>query len=71
MKLKMMQAYLKITNKFRSAVASLKNEEDGMETVQAIILIVVGVVIVGALIALAKNKLLPAVESSIDDILSS
>lgn len=46
MKVYMMKAYLTVMNK----IASIKDNEDGMETVQAIILIVVGIVIVGALI---------------------
>ena len=52
-------------------IAAIKDNEDGMETVQAIILIVVGLIIVGALVALAKNKVLPAIESSVDSILKS
>ena len=67
MKAKMMKAYLTVMNK----IAAIKDNEDGMETVQAIILIVVGLIIVGALVALAKNKVLPAIESSVDSILKS
>ena len=67
MKMRMMKAYLTVMNK----IAAIKDNEDGMETVQAIILIVVGLIIVGALVALAKNKVLPAIESSVDSILKS
>lgn len=67
MKANMMKAYLTVMNK----IAAIKDNEDGMETVQAIILIVVGLIIVGALVALAKNKVLPAIESSVDSILKS
>ncbi len=67
MKANMMKAYLTVMNK----IAAIKDNEDGMETVQAIILIVVGLIIVGALVALAKNKVLPAIESSVDSILNS
>lgn len=48
MKACMMKAYLTVMNK----IASLKDNEDGMETVQAIILVVVGLVIVAALITI-------------------
>ena len=67
MKANMMKAYLTVMNK----IAAIKDNEDGMETVQAIILIVVGLIIVVALVALAKNKVLPAIESSVDSILKS
>lgn len=48
MKANMMKAYLTVMNK----IASFKNNEDGMETVQAIILIVVGLVVVAGLVAI-------------------
>lgn len=48
MKAKMMKAYLTVMNK----IAAIKDNEDGMETVQAIILVVVGLVIVAALITI-------------------
>lgn len=65
MKANMMKAYLTVMNK----IAAIKDNEDGMETVQAIILIVVGLIIVGALVALARDKIIPAIESSVDSIL--
>lgn len=53
MKAKMMKAYLTVMNK----IAAIKDNEDGMETVQAIILVVVGLVIVAALIGIiGTNK---------------
>lgn len=48
----MLSAYLTMKNKFDEFM----KKEDGMETVQAIILVVVGIVIVGALIAIVGNK---------------
>lgn len=53
MKANMMKAYLTVMNK----IAAIKDNEDGMETVQAIILVVVGLVIVAALIGIiGTNK---------------
>ena len=53
MKAHMMKAYLTVMNK----IASLKENEDGMETVQAIILLVVGLTIVAALVTIiGTNK---------------
>lgn len=48
MKANMMKAYLTVMNK----IAAIKDNEDGMETVQAIILVVVGLVIVAVLIGI-------------------
>lgn len=48
MKANMMKAYLTVMNK----IAAIKDNEDGMETVQAIILVVVGLVIVAVLITI-------------------
>lgn len=48
----MLSAYLSMKNKFDDFM----KKEDGMETIQAIILVVVGIVIVGALIAIVGNK---------------
>lgn len=66
MKLYMTKAYLTVINKIASVKENLKNNEDGMETVQAIILIVVGLVIVGGLVSLAR-WLLPEIKNQISD----
>lgn len=52
MKLYMTKAYLTVINKIASVKENLKNNEDGMETVQAIILVVVGLVIVAVLVSI-------------------
>lgn len=48
----MLSAYLTMKNKFDDFM----KQEDGMETVQAIILVVVGIVIVGALLAVIGDE---------------
>lgn len=48
----MLKTYLTVKNKWDS----FKETEDGMETVQAIILVVVGIIIVGALIGIVGSK---------------
>lgn len=70
MKLYMTKAYLTVINKIASVKENLKNNEDGMETVQAIILVVVGLIIVGALVTLFKTKLLPEINKRVDSIIS-
>lgn len=51
----MLKAYLAVANRIHDFKENMK-KEDGMETVQAIILIVVGIVIVGALIGIVGSK---------------
>ncbi|WP_295219023.1 hypothetical protein [Ruminococcus sp.] len=68
MKAYMMKAYLTVMNK----IASLKDNEDGMETVQAIILVVVGLVIVVALITIIgkdeNSGLFSVIKQKLSDI---
>ena len=65
MKMSMMKAYLTVMNK----IASFKKHEEGMETIQAIILIVAGLVIVGGLVSLAR-WLLPEIKNQISGTLN-
>ena len=70
----MLKAYLAVANKIHDFKENMK-KEDGMETVQAIILIVVGVVIVGALIAIVgkkddPNSLLGKISKQLNDLVN-
>lgn len=64
----MLKAYLAVANKIHDFKENMK-KEDGMETVQAIILVVVGLVIVAALIGIMK-KFIPEVGNKMSDVLN-
>lgn len=66
----MLSAYLAMKNKFDNFM----KQEDGMETVQAIILVVVGIVIVGALIAIVGDEnsgLIGTIKTKLESLINS